>query len=114
VRRRSYPSLAPEERDEAAADIPEHQRLNHGGPIPPHMQVGGVVRIAGNRARPVMPMRDPTHVAGALHRLRQRWFAPTRPLPVDDEPRWLPATDPGDSPDLDGDPEHAATTAAKP
>ncbi len=66
-----------------------------------------VVRIANNRARPVMPMKDSTHTAGALHRLRQRWFAPSRPVPVDDEAHWLPAKDPGDSEGLEGDPDRA-------
>jgi hypothetical protein len=56
-----------------------------------------------------MPTRDFTHAAGALQRLRQRWFAPSRPLPVDDEPHWLPAKDPGDSDGLDGDPDRSAT-----
>jgi hypothetical protein len=74
----------------------------------------GVIRIADNRARDAMPTSDPTHAAGALRRLRQRWFAPSQPLPVDDEPHWVPATDPGDSPGLDGDPERSATSPGKP
>jgi hypothetical protein len=61
-----------------------------------------------------MPTRDSTHTSGALRRLRQRWFAPSRPLPVDDEPHWLPATDPDDSPGPDGEPEDAAAATAKP
>jgi hypothetical protein len=41
-----------------------------------------------------MPTRDPTHQpAGALRKLRLRWFAPARPLAVDDEPQWTPAAD---------------------
>ena len=61
-----------------------------------------------------MPTGDSTHLTGALRRLRQHWFAPSRPLAVDDEPHWLPAADPGESPELDGDHERSATTAAKP
>jgi hypothetical protein len=58
-----------------------------------------------------MPTGDSTYLTSALRRLRHHWFAPPRPLAVDDEPHWLPATDPGESPELEGDPEHPATTA---
>jgi hypothetical protein len=60
-----------------------------------------------------MPTGDSTHTAGALHRLRGRWFAPSRPLAVDDEPLGPPATDAVDDEGLDGDPEHAAATTAE-
>jgi hypothetical protein len=41
-----------------------------------------------------MPTGDPTHrPAGALRSLRSRWFATSRPLAVDDEPQWTPASD---------------------
>ena len=46
-----------------------------------------------------MPTGDLTHrPAGPLRKLRSRWFAPSRPLAVDDEPLWSPARDvPGDA-----------------
>jgi hypothetical protein len=74
---------------------------------------GSVIRIAGNRARDVMPTGDSTHLTGALHRLRRHWFAPARPIAVDDEPHWLPAADPGESSGLDSDHEQSATATAQ-
>jgi hypothetical protein len=37
---------------------------------------------------------DNKPTVGALHRLRQRWLAPSPPLAVDDVPHWRPAADP--------------------
>ncbi len=60
-----------------------------------------------------MPTRDPTHPPGALHGLRQRWFAPSRPLPVDDDAHRLPLKDAGDAEGLEGDAERPVTTIGK-
>jgi hypothetical protein len=50
--------------------------------------------------------------AGALRRLRQRWLAPSRPLAVDDEPRWEPAADPDADASGLGDPAVAPAPRA--
>jgi hypothetical protein len=58
-----------------------------------------------------MPTVDPTntHAAGTLSHLRQRWFAPTRPLPVDDEPRSPFAPGEISALEREGEPPAAAT-----
>jgi hypothetical protein len=62
-----------------------------------------------------MPSGDPDHGgASALRKLRSRWFAPSRPLAVDDGPNWQPAADEaGDQPRPDGaaDPPSASVPA---
>jgi hypothetical protein len=60
-----------------------------------------------------MATGDLTHTAGALSRLRQRWFAPARPLAVDDEPRWVPGADPGEPSGMDRDGDLRGTPATK-
>jgi hypothetical protein len=50
--------------------------------------------------------------SGALHRLRQRWLAPSRPLAVDDEPHWQPAADPAADASELGDPAVAPAPRA--
>ena len=41
-----------------------------------------------------MATGDGNRTTGALHRLRARWFTPSRPLAVDDVPHWHPPSDP--------------------
>jgi hypothetical protein len=50
------------------------------------------VEIGRIRASPVMPAGDTTRNA-ILRPSRQRWLAPSPPLPVDDEPGWHPASE---------------------
>lgn len=63
-----------------------------------------------------MPTGDPTHrPAGPLRTLRSRWFAPPRPLAVDDEPLWRPAGDVlGDPAGSDSQRERPAAPDAAP
>jgi hypothetical protein len=60
-----------------------------------------------------MPTGDHTHVTGALRRLRQHWFAPSRPLAVDDEPHWRPAADPDEASRQEGDLDIAPAPAGQ-
>jgi hypothetical protein len=52
-----------------------------------------------------MPTGDISHrPSHPLRKLRSRWFAPSRPLAVDDEPQWRPAADAvGDAPRSDAE-----------
>lgn len=50
---------------------------------------------------------------GTLHRLRERWLAPSPPLAVDDVPQWSPAADPAnDQVDGEADSGGAGTSPA--
>ena len=42
-----------------------------------------------------MPAGDTTRIT-VLRPLRQRWLAPSPPLPVDEEPLWLPEPEEGE------------------
>jgi hypothetical protein len=60
-----------------------------------------------------MTTGEGNQTTGALHRLRQRWFSPSRPLAVDDLPHWHPPSDPeGDQPEREPDSGGSAPTSA--
>ena len=62
-----------------------------------------------------MATGEGNRTTSALHRLRGRWFSPSRPLAVDDVPHWPRPTDPdADQSEQESDSDGATPAPATP